>query len=580
MRTKFAWLVVSLAWLALTALVQAQFSYTTNGGAITISGYNPAAGLNVVIPNATNGYPVTSIGDRAFASSGITTVTIPNSVLSIGSWVFEYCGSLTNVTIGTNVTGIGDDAFFSCSSLTSVTIPNGVTSIGNAAFLGCSRLVSMAIPNSVIRIGDSLFANCLSLTNVTIPNSVTSIGNYSFIGCTNLTSITIPDSVTSIGNDDFGDSTSLTNITVDAANPAFSSKGGVLFDKAQAALLQFPGGLGGDYTIPDNVTDIGAYAFEGCNNLTSVTIANSVTNIGDSAFAFCKNLIGVTIPNGVKSMGFESFYYCFSLPRLILPSSVTSIGDAAFVGSISLTNITVDAANPAFSSQSGVLFDKAQASILQFPNGLSGSYHVPDGVINIRNFAFEGCVLTNVTTPSSVTSIGNWAFGYCTNLARITIGTNVHSIGEYAFVGCSKLTSVTIPNSVSNIGVVAFAGCTSLSSAYFLGMPPTDNGSAFSGDPTTVFYLPGMTGWRSTFGSRPAVLWNPKANTFSFTGGEFSFTLGGPSNAVIVVEASADLNHPLWLPVTTNTVTGSGVSPFADPQSRAYPMRYYRFRSP
>jgi len=126
--------------------------------------------------------------------------------------------------------------------------------------------------------------------------------------------------------------------------------------------------------------------------------------------------------------------------------------------------------------------------------------------------------------------------------------------------------------------------CYSLTSAYFLGNAPPDDGTVFHSrqgtDPATVYYLPGTTGWGSTFGGVPAVLWNPQANTLSFTGGQFGFNLTGPTNAVIVIEACTNLSNPVWLPVSTNTLSGLGTSAFSDPQSGMYPMRFYRFRSP
>ena len=122
------------------------FTYTTNGGAITITGYNPAGGSNVVIPSSINGYPVTSIGFGAFSGAGITSVTIPASVTNIEDNSFQYCPSLTNVIIGNGVTSIGYQAFYVCTSLTSVTLGNGVTSIGSEAFLYCTNLTSVVIP--------------------------------------------------------------------------------------------------------------------------------------------------------------------------------------------------------------------------------------------------------------------------------------------------------------------------------------------------------------------------------------------------------------------------------------------------
>lgn len=199
------------------------FTYTTNNGTITITGYTGSGGA-VTIPAIINGYPVTSIGEGAFAASSLTSVMIPESVTSIGVQSFANCDSLTSVTIPNSVTTIGELAFGYCSSLTSETIPGGLTSIGLFAFVGC---------------------------------------------------------------------TSLTNITVATSNPSYTSLNGVLFDKTQLTLIQFPAGLGGTYTIPNSVTAIGMAAFDLCAGLTNVTIGNSVTNIGSVAFDPCTGLDAV-----------------------------------------------------------------------------------------------------------------------------------------------------------------------------------------------------------------------------------------------------------------------------------------------
>ena len=191
---------------------------------------------SVTIPNS-----VTSIGDSAFYDcSSLTSVTIGNSVTSIGDRAFYDCSSLTSVTIGNSVTSIGNSAFSHCSSLTSVTIPNSVTSIGGYAFDGCSSLTSVTIPNSVTSIGWHAFSHCSSLTSVTIGNSVTSIGEYAFSACSSLTSVTIPNSVTSIGNGAFSSCTSLTSVTIEATTPP--SIGNSVFYKTNNYSIYVPCG--------------------------------------------------------------------------------------------------------------------------------------------------------------------------------------------------------------------------------------------------------------------------------------------------------------------------------------------------
>ena len=419
--------------------------------------------------------------------------TVPNSVTTIWNYAFYRCTGLTGVTIPNSVTNIGEGSFAYCTGLTNVTIPTGVTSIEANTFFRCTGLTNVMLPNSVTSIGIQTFAYCTGLTNVTIPTSVTSIEANTFFGCSGLTRVTIPNSVTSIGVSPFYGCTGLTEINVDAANSNYSSMAGVLFDKAQATLIRFPGGQGGSFTVPNSVNVIGDDAFSGCTGLTNVTVPNSVTNIAANAFYYC---------NGLKE-------------------------------------INVDAANSNYSSMAGVLFDKAQATLIQFPGGKSGHFTIPNGV---------------------------------------------NAIGDYAFYECSGLTQLTIPNSVNTVEASSFSGCSGLTDVYFQGNKPSVSPEAFSDDShATVYYLPRTMNWESTFAGRPTVLWDSQIQTsdtrFGVKAGQFEFNVTGTKGLSFVVEATTDLSQPVWTPVSTNTLLG-GTAPFSDPQWQNYPSRLYRLRTP
>jgi len=503
-------MVLGALLLALPAAVQAQLIFTTNNGAITITGYNGPGGA-VVIPATTNGLSVINIGNSAFQNrTNVTSVTIPNSV-----------------------TNIGDSAFYLCFNLTNLTIGNGVIHIGGYAFRSCYRLRNVTIPDQVTTLGGYAFANCDGLTNLILGNRVASIEGQAFYSCSHLTSMTIPRSVTNIGGGVFNATSRLTTITVDPNNPAYSSAGGVLFDKNQTTLIQCPGGVTA-YTIPDGVLNIADLGFMQCFNLESVTIPGSVTNIGNDAFLFCYALGSLTVPKGVISIGANAFQYCSSLSCVTIPQSVLSIGGGSFDNCDVLGAITVDPNNPAYSSVGGILFDKSQTTLIRCPEGLSGCT-IPDGVMNIVDEAF--------------------AFSYA-------------------------LRSVTIPGSVTNIGNAAFIYCYNLTSVYCKGNAPSLGGSdVFTYDNNvTVYYLPVTTGWSATFGGVPAMLWNPQATTFVADESQFGFNITGPTSATIVVEACTNLTSPVWTPIGTNTLTG-GAAYFSDPQWTNYPGRFYRLRS-
>ena len=564
-RLRTAWtgrlLLLALLVLALAGTAKAQFSYAYNNGALTLTGYTGPGGA-VSIPD------------------------VDGLVTSIGMGAFMNCASLTSIGIPGSVTNIGADAFAYCSGLTSVGIPGNVTSIGEEAFAYCGSLTGVGIPGSVANIGERAFAGCAKLASVGIPNGVSSIGASAFAG-TSLARVAIPKSVTSIGENAFGSCSRLTAITVDALNSAYSSSvDGVLFNKNQTTLAQYPGGKAGGYAVPNSVTSIQDDAFADCASLTSLTIPNSVTNIGDGAFGSCAGLTNLTIGNGVSTIGLEAFAGCSSLTNVTLPNNLTRIGDGAFDSCASLSTITVGALNSAYSSSvDGVLFNKSQTTLVQYPGGKAGGYAIPNGVTNVQDSAFAGCFrLTSLTIPSSVTSIGDYAFDGCTGLTNVAIPGSVASIGNSAFAGCTSLAGVAIPNGLTSIGNDAFGSCNNLVSVDFQGNAPGAGSDAFDGDNLAVlYYLPGATGWGPLFAERPTVLWNPQVQTsgasFGVRTNQFGFTITAASGLSVVVEASTNLANPTWLPLATNTLTG-GSSYFSDPQWTNYPARFYRLRLP
>ena len=182
-------------------------------------------------------------------------------------------------------------------------------------------------------------------------------------------------------------------------------------------------------------------------------------------------------------------------------------------------------------------------------------------------------------------AIGVYAFSSCTNLDQVSIGTNTTFIGYGAFAGCIKLDNITIPSSVIEMASDVFSGCLSLRGVYFRGNQPNLQFPSLFNDVSDVksFYLPGSTGWSEIFADRPTQLWNPEAligdPKFGIEAGKFGFTVTGCCDIVVVIEACADLNHPVWEPVGTNTLT-TGSFYFSDGEWISHMSRVYRFRSP
>jgi len=504
------------------------------------------------LTNATIGNGVRIIpGDMFSSCTSLTTVTIPNGVTTIGSWAFGSCTSLTNITIPESVTRVENRAFSGCGNLRGVYFRGNIPSVGSDVFAGDTHATSYYLPWTTGWIaGGTLGGRPTAVWDVPAPPAITSQP----VSRTNVTDTTATFTVTATGtaplayqwrfnNTNLADGgpisgVSTTNLSIASVQTMHAGSYSVEVSNSVASVTSTVAvltvvlpytyttnngtititkytGPGGAVAIPSTVnglpvTSIGTNAFYYCANLTSVTIPNSVTSIGDDAFRLCLNLTSAMIPGSVTSIGEGAFCECTSLNSVTIPSSVSSIGVGAFRSCLNLTTITVDALNAFYTSVAGVLLNKSQTTLIQYPASKVGtSYTIANSVTSIGDCAFEQCTrLTSVTIPNSVTSIGDFAFMYCTGLTSVTIPSSVTSIGVGAFVECTSLSSVTIPSSVTNIGDYGFCSCSSLTEVYFFGSAPSLGLDVFLYDNNaTVYYLAGTTGWGTTFGGRPTQTW-------------------------------------------------------------------------
>ena len=498
---------------------------TPNPGQVTITDYydyqnndnlQPACTRDPEIPTTLGGESVTHIGYVAFCSknltsvilpsslqviadggvgcggafrgnSQLTTITIPNSVVSIGSHAF-YDNSLTSVTIGSSVTGIGDNAF-NYNDLTTVTIPNSVNDIGYRAFasnnlsslsLGSSvanigqeafrynQLTTITISNSVVSIGDHAFAEN-SLTSATIGSSVTSIDNGVF-SFNQLTALTIPSSVTSLG-DDILYSNPLQSVTYDGNTYTpndplidecydFDSGTGTIqgLYTINLTIMQNNNNacIGSTANIPASIGGTPVTVVDGLHEkrLTTVVIPNSVITIADDALKR-NNITSLTLGNSVASIGSQAFKDN-RLTSITIPSSVTSIASSAFsfnnIQSVTYDGDTFTTSDPLidecydFDSGTGTIqgLNAIDLTIMQNNNNacIGSIANIPASiggtpVTIIGNSALAVRNLTSVVLPSSVTSISDVAFAF-NQLAEVTIPSSVTNLSPMAFVSQTR----------------------------------------------------------------------------------------------------------------------------------------------
>ena len=349
---------------------------------------------------------VTSIGSEAFSGcTGLTSITIPGQVKTIGASAFSGCTGFTSATIPMNVTNIGTNAFSGCTNLTSVVwnakncngynfgsqvktfkFGSEVVAVPASVCKGMTKLTSVTISNSVTSIGSEAFSGCTGLTSITIPNSVTSIGSEAFSGCTGLTSITIPASVTSIGSKALGSCPGLSSINVEEGNTKYDSR-----DNCNAIILSSTRTIifgCKNTSIPNSVTSIGDYAFNGCSSLKSIVIPSNVTNVDSYAFNGCSGLTAATLSDNMTTIKSYTFNNCSKLSSVIIGMSVTNIESNAFSGCSSLKTVTLN---------------------------------------------------SNAITSKDYTVSSNIANIFGSQVQEYILGRNISRIGAYAFHSCSEV---------------------------------------------------------------------------------------------------------------------------------------------
>ena len=416
---------------------------------INNSSYFGSISVPETVTNNGTEYSVTKIGSCAFQGSAVTSVSMPECIISIDYNAFKGCQNLESVTLPESLTTLGSYAFKACKLLKTIKIPSGVTAIPDQCFDGCSLLESVTIPEGVTTIGDYAFGYC-NLNALTLPESLEKIGGYAFTGNKSLKSVNIPAKVKTIETEAFN-SCGLTELVIPEGVQTIG------YNTFGRNSLQ-------NLTLPSTVTSIGGSAFDNNNNLQSI-ICNAVTppTLDGDAFS-----IGITpsikVPMASiaayrKAYGWKDFsnYYGGEVVADGITYRIDENGAMVAAVEPSLTEANVP---------STVEFEGNQYPVIKInDNVFAGNTNLtavtlPEGLVEIGGFAFKGCKnLESVTLPESLTTLGDYAFISCKLLKTIKIPSGVTTIPNDCFYKCSSLESVTIPEGVTDIGGAAFSGC-------------------------------------------------------------------------------------------------------------------------
>ena len=361
----------------------------------------------------------------------LTTVIFEEGITHIGSYAFYgyYNGNgngnvLTNVTLPSTLQSIGDYAFNYCTSLTELTLPESLKTIGSSAFSNCSSLASVINDSSLETINGSAFYNCSSLTSFNLPDSVRFIGSHAFYGCSSLESLNLSDNLTSVGS--------------------------YAFYNCSAKM-----------TVPSSLTVIPEHCFYNCDGITEVFISDKVLSVGAEAFYDCDGITKVTIDSAATLIGSNAFAYCDAIKELDIPVDYNPTGIFSSISGVEKITYSFGYSGR-MQNRTSSNYDDTVEYVSR--NNLT-TVVFEEGITHIGSYAFygyyngNGNVLTNVTLPSTLQSIGEHAFSYCTSLTELILPEELKTIGSYAFYKCTSLESLNLSDNLTSVGSYAFYNC-------------------------------------------------------------------------------------------------------------------------
>lgn len=407
---------------------------------------------------------LTSIPYCAFQNTAIESIIIPNTITVLEEGAFYQCGKLKHISLPDSVDVIGQAAFADCTSLTEIQMPTNMSSIGESAFSGCTSLIECIIPEGVTSIEEKLFHGCVNLKSLSLPSTLTSLSG-AFYNCGKLTRLNLTD----------------INIWLRLIPKNVSGflGGQHPFSDSPGGNIYVNGELLTDLVIPNNILKINGYLFQNCTSLRSLTIGSRVTEIGDSAFNGCRNLSSITFSKSTTKYGNYAFYdtgiteititpnmanantgkglfkSCINLSKVIIQEGVTMIPVAMFggdsVGCDNLTSVTIPTSVKTIGDYA---FQSARSL---------RTIKLHDDITAIGFGAFKGCIsMEEITLPKNLTVVKRDLFNGCTNLKKVNLYNDITSIEQNAFTDCHVLENLTLPQNLTTIGSAAFCYCYSL----------------------------------------------------------------------------------------------------------------------